>query len=205
GFASLLNEDRLFALGSGRIDVFGGQSQRIDCSDVHGNLAAECVCSFCIASGFDCNENAELAEAISNTVVDVGRDNALRDGQRSRTTEADVFTDGGNSVLCRFGNGLPVNLGVGNSFGRTIGRQGSLGDLADQILESIVAGNEVGFGVDFNDNSLVAGSCNADQTFGSRTASLLVSLCNTLGAQPVNGSVDVAIGFGKCCLAVHHA
>src|SRR5690606_35215390 len=127
-----------------------------------GNLATECACSFCIASGFDCNENAELAEAISNTVVNVGRNNALRDGQRSRTAEANVLTNGGNSVLCRFSNGLAVNVGAGHGFRRTIGRQGGLSDLADEILESLVAGNEVGFGIDFYDNSLVAGSCNTN-------------------------------------------
>ena len=88
--------------------------------------------------------------------MDVGRDNALWDGQRSRTAEANVFTDGSNGVLRRFGNCLTVNVGVGNSFGRTVGRQRSLGDLADQVLESVVASNEIGFGVDFNDNSLVA-------------------------------------------------
>src|SRR5690606_1365227 len=124
-----------------------------------------------VTGGFDGNENAELAEAVSNTVVDVGRDNALGDGQRSRTAETNVFTNGGNSVLCRFGNGLAANVGVGYGFRRAIGRQGSLGDLADEILESFVASNEIGFGIDFNDNSLVAGSCNAHQTFGSRTAS----------------------------------
>lgn len=93
----------------------------------------------------------------------------------------------------------------GNGFDRTVGRQGNLGDVADDTLEGIVTSNEVGFGVDFDDNGRCAGAGNADEAFGSRAARLLVSLGDALGAQPVDRGFHVAGGLGECLLAVHHA
>ena len=95
--------------------------------------------------------------------------------------------------------------GGGNRFDRTVGGQGNRGNAADEVLEGIVAGNEVGLGVDFDDDSLVAGAGNADQAFGSGAAGLLVGLGDALGAQPVDRGFDVAVGLGQRLLAVHHA
>ncbi|CUX21746.1 hypothetical protein AGR3A_Cc260096 [Agrobacterium tomkonis CFBP 6623] len=174
---------------------------------MHGNLAADGVQDSLVAFRLQGNENAELADAVAGSVVDVGRDNAVRNFKRCRAAQRHVFADGGNRVLDAVGNvlaGCRV-IGGGNSLNGAVGGEGNLGDTADEVLERVVTGNEVGLGVEFDNNSLVTHGGDADQTFGSRTAGLLVGLCDALGAQPVDRRFHVAIGFSKSLLAVHHA
>jgi hypothetical protein len=78
-------------------------------------------------------------------------------------------------------------------------------DRAGQILESVVAGDEVGLGIDFDHHGGIALRRDRDQAFGGGAAGFLVSLGNALGAQPVNSGFHVATGFGQCLLAIHHA
>jgi hypothetical protein len=85
-----------------------------------------------------------------------------------------------------------------------IGVEGEFGNAADDILELFVAGNEVGFGIDFHGSGLGAGGHQTNQTFGSDAISLLGGLGQTTGAQPIDSSFHVAIGFGQSLLAVHH-
>ena len=80
-----------------------------------------------------------------------------------------------------------------------------LGDVAHDLLESFIAGDEVGLGVDLDDDSLAQPGIDADQAFGGSAARLLVGLGDALLAQPVDRFVHVAIGLGQGCLAVHHA
>ncbi|MNL33018.1 hypothetical protein D3C87_1549050 [compost metagenome] len=85
-----------------------------------------------------------------------------------------------------------------------IGIESQLGHGADDVLELFVAGNEIGFGIDFDGGGLGAGSGNANQTFGGNAISLLGGLGKATGAQPVDRSFHVAIGFSQGLLAVHH-
>src|SRR5690606_36957843 len=71
GLASLGREDFLLAGNGGRIDLFSGQSERAGSSNVHRDLTAESSGSVSIARSLDSNENAELAEAVRNRVVDI--------------------------------------------------------------------------------------------------------------------------------------
>ncbi|CUX21947.1 hypothetical protein AGR4B_Cc60900 [Agrobacterium tumefaciens str. CFBP 5621] len=174
---------------------------------MHGNLAADRVQNGLVAVRLQGNENAELADAVAGSVVDVGRNNTVRHFECSRAAQRHVFADRRDRVLDAVGNGLAgCRIGrSGNSVNGAVGGEGNLGDTADEVLERIVAGNEVGFGVQLDNNSLVTHGGNADQTFGSRTAGLLVGLCDALGAQPVDRRFHVAIGLSKSLLAVHHA
>ncbi|CUW86579.1 hypothetical protein AGR2A_Cc110116 [Agrobacterium genomosp. 2 str. CFBP 5494] len=174
---------------------------------MHGNLAADGVENCLVAFRLQRNENAELADAVAGSVVDVGRDNAVRHFQRSGTTQRHVLADRCDRVLDAVRNGLAGCRidGSGNSVNGAIGGESNLGDAADEVLESVVTGNEVGFRVQLDNDSLVTHGGNADQTFGSRAAGLLVGLRDALGAQPVDRRFHVAIGFSKSLLAVHHA
>ena len=124
-----------------------------------------------------------------------------------RTAQRHVLADRGDRILDAFSNGLAGCRVVrsGNGLDRTVGANGDVGDAANEVLEGIVAGNEVGFGVDFDDDGLGAVARNADQAFSSGAARLLVGLGDALGAQPVDRGFHVAIGFGEGLLAVHHA
>ena len=83
--------------------------------------------------------------------------------------------------------------------------QRHLGDVAHDLLESLVAGDEVGLGIDLDHDRLAQAGIDADQAFGSRAAGLLVGLGNALLAQPVDGCFHVAVGLGQRRLAIHHA
>ncbi|CUW96263.1 hypothetical protein AGR1B_Cc80149 [Agrobacterium fabacearum S56] len=174
---------------------------------MHGDLAADGAQNGLVANRLQGNENAKLADAFAGSIVDVGRDNAVLDFECCRTAQRHVLADGGDRVLDAVGNGLAgCRIGGGaDGFNGAVGGERYLGNAANEILERVVAGNEVGFGVEFDNNSLVTHGGDADQTFGSRTARLLVGLCDALGAQPVDRRFHVAIGFSKSLLAVHHA
>ncbi len=79
GFAGLLDEDVAFALGDGGIDFFGADGQRVGRSDVHGDLAADRRQNGLVADRLQRDQNAELADTVAGSVVDVGRDDAVLD------------------------------------------------------------------------------------------------------------------------------
>lgn len=127
--------------------------------------------------------------------------------ESGRTTQVHVLADRCDRILDRVGNRLAGCRVVrsGNGLDGAVGRDSDLGDAADEFLEGIVTGNEVGFGIDFDDDGLGALARNADEAFGGGAAGLLVGLGDTLGAQPVDRRFHVATGFSKSLLAVHHA
>src|SRR5690606_22909585 len=136
GFAGLLDEDIAFTLGNRSIDFFGADRERSGRGDVHGNLTADGVQGILVAGRFQGDQNAELAETIGGSVVDVGRDDAVLDRQENRATQAHVFADGGNSVLDRVGNGLAgCRVGRGaDGFDRAISTERYVGNAANDSL-----------------------------------------------------------------------
>ena len=80
-----------------------------------------------------------------------------------------------------------------------------LRDHLDEALELLVAGDEIGLRIDFDDDALVARRHRADQAFRGDAAGLLGGLRQALLAQPILRFLHVAGGLGEGCLAVHHA
>jgi len=139
--------------------------------------------------------------------VDVGNDTTLRNRDALCAADHLVFTNGcdivGQDFLHRAAIGMcSRENGVGVVSAKA---QRNAGDLADEILELFVLGNEVGLTVDFNGRTLGAVNGNANKTFGRSAARLLGSSGKTLGAQQVNCGFHVAIGFFERLLGVHHA
>ena len=83
--------------------------------------------------------------------------------------------------------------------------QRDVGGAFDEVLELIVAGDEVGFGIDFDQRAGIAADGNADQAFGGDAAGFLRGLGKAFLAQPVDRGFHVAAGFGQRVLAIHHA
>ena len=83
--------------------------------------------------------------------------------------------------------------------------QRELGDVADEILEELVLGDEVGFRIHLDDGAAIALDGDADEALGRRAAGLLGGGRQTLGAQPVDRGFHLAVGLGERLLAVHHA
>src|ERR1700712_4932041 len=146
GFAGLFDEDVAFAFGNSGIDFFGADGQRVRCSDVHGDLTADGGQDGLVADRLQSDQNAELTDAVAGSVVNVGRNDAVLDFEQGRTTQRHVFADGADRVLDRIRNGLAgcrIDRRA-DGFYRAVCVQGDGSNAANDILEGIVTGNEVG-------------------------------------------------------------
>src|SRR5699024_4542434 len=80
-----------------------------------------------------------------------------------------------------------------------------LSQLLGEVDELVVLGNEVGLGIDLDDNSAVIKSNRVNHALGSDTASLLGGGSQPLLAQDLNCLLEVAVSLGQSLLALHHA
>ncbi len=80
-----------------------------------------------------------------------------------------------------------------------------LGDVADEALEQLVLGDEIGLGVDLDDRAATTLDGDSDEALGGGAAGLLGRSREALGAKPVDRGFHFAIGFRKRLLAVHHS
>ena len=136
----------------------------------------------------------------------VGYD-AIGHGSHRRAPCVHVLTDGGDHFLDRLFDGQrAARILHRHQFGDiAVGLRRDRRDLAHHVLELVVAGDEVGLRVDFDDGARLALGYQTDQPFGGHAARLRAGLDDPLLAQEIDGILDVALGFAKCLLAVHHA
>ncbi len=83
--------------------------------------------------------------------------------------------------------------------------QRQIGGGFHEALELVVAGDEVGFGIDFHQRARALADGDADKAFGGHAAGLLGGLGDAFLAQPIDGGFHVAAGLVQRLLAVHHA
>ena len=76
---------------------------------------------------------------------------------------------------------------------------------AHQRLEIIVASDEVGLGIDLDNDADIVLDGDADKPFGRDASALLGGFSQALLAQPVDRRLDVAVGLAQRVLAIHHA
>ncbi|MCY1286400.1 hypothetical protein D9M70_353690 [compost metagenome] len=142
--------------------------------------------------------------------------------QADNHTDAVAVQVGANHVAFHAGQATDVDVlaGLGDqgqtSFFASLDQRGGVGQLlvesllqgsGDEAFEVVLQGQEVGLGVDFDDDGgLVVGSdLDGDRAFSGDVAGLLGGLDGTSGAHVVDGLLDVAIGGGQGLLAIHHA
>ncbi len=79
-------------------------------------------------------------------------------------------------------------------------------DLASELAELVVAGDEVGFTVDLDDHTDLAVGMDValDDAFGGGALAALGGGSLALDAQDLNCLVDRALGLGERLLARHH-
>ena len=75
----------------------------------------------------------------------------------------------------------------------------------DEVLELLVARDEIGLGIHLDHRGAIRGAGNADQTLGGGAAGLLGGGRKALLPQPVDRGFHVAVAFDQRLLAVHHA
>ena len=70
--------------------------------------------------------------------------------------------------------------------------EGEIGDLADEILEGVVARDEVGLRIDLDDGAGMATGGDADESLGGDAAGLFGGGGETFLAQPIDRALDIA-------------
>ena len=183
------------------------ESHRVRCGDVHGEHAAEFAERSLVAGRLERHDDADLAHARRDLVVDVGRHDAILDGERGGAAHRHVLADGGHHLGHILGHRVGGTRDVHGLqlLAVAIGLEGELRDLGDHGLELLVAGHEVGLGVHLDDGTRGALHRDGHEAFGGDAGRLLGGLGQALGAQPVDGGFHVAIGGGQRRFAIHHA
>ena len=202
----LLDRDRALALEQCRVQILGVERQRIGGGDVHRQLLAQSLQGLGRGRAFERDQHADLAHARRGGVVDVADDEPFRDLEHRGAAQRLVLADGGDIV------GQLLLDGAAGRIGRALqrldviaGLERQASDVADEFLELLVLGDEVGFGIDLDDRALGALDGDADEPFGGGAAGLLGGGGEALGAQPVDRGLHLALGLGQRLLAVHHA
>ena len=160
-----------------------------------------------VAFGFERDQHADLAEAVGDLSVDVGRDHTLGHVELGHAAQGHVLADRGDEAGERLLDRGRTTGEVSSleAFERTVGVEGELGGFTGEGLEAVVARNEVGLGIHFDDGGVMARRFDGDEALGGNAAGLLGGLGQALLAQPVDGGFDVAIRLVQRALAVHHA
>ena len=172
---------------------------------MHGDLTAERGQFVLVAGGFERDQHADLAEAVGDRIVQVAADRARIDRKHGGAAQRHVLADLGDAVGQRLGNSDAAGLRRLDRLDIGAGIERDIGDHLDETLEQIVAGDEVGLGIDLDHRRLGAAHDDADQTFRGDAAGLLGGLRQALLAQPILRRFHVALGLGQRGLAVHHA
>ncbi len=174
---------------------------------MHGEHAGESRQLVGVLAGrLQCDHDADLAQIRRGLVVHVGAHDPLLDLKRGGAAHGHVLADGGDHLLdVLLDRRLLAGVGHGEQLGDVaLGLGGERGDLQDHVLELLVAGDEVGLGVDLHDRARLARGNDANEPFGGDAPRLLGGLGQALLAQPVDGGLDVALRLRERRLAVHH-
>ena len=200
-----LSEENLLLLG----DDLSGDSSLIDVAgvgscDLHGNILA--VCSKLVL-GLDAVGGLEVdQDAVGAAAVDVCRADAL---VTDETADLDVLLDDQDEVLQSLIDGLAA---LGLACHQSLDISGvllhdDLGGLLDEGNELVVLGDEVGLGVDLDDDAHLAlgAVISVDHALGSHAACLLGGGSQTTLTQDLDRLLEVAVSLGQSLLALHHA
>src|ERR1700722_9766234 len=173
--------------------------------DVHRDLAAECDELVGLPRRLEADNDADLAEPITDRVVHVAADRALRHGNLGGAAQGHVLADGRNSRTDRVVRGDTADLRRLDLLDIGSGVERNVGDHPHESLELLVAGDEIGLRIDLDDDTFRALYGDADETFRGDTAGLFRHLGQALLAKPIDRAREITIGFDERRLAIHHA
>ena len=175
---------------------------------MHRDLPAERDERIVFAFRLQRDDHRDAAEAVDDLAVHVLADRAVFHMQPSSAAQRDVLADGGDRVGDRVRDRAaaremraPDGLGVD---ARAL-VDGDRENAAHQRLEVVVAGDEVGLGIDFDDDAEIGFHGGADEAVGGDASALLGRLGEALLAQPVDRRLDFTVRFAERGLAIHHA
>ncbi len=124
-----------------------------------------------------------------------------------RASQGHVLADRADHLLDGLGNRrLAASIfGGGELIDIALDLECGSGDGAHHLLEFLIAGDEVGLGVDLDERGLLGVGGKPDQALGRDAAGFLGGLGKPLGPQPIDRDLHVALGLVQCRLAIHHA
>ena len=173
---------------------------------MHRHLPAKLSQPLRIGSRLHGDQHADLAEARGDAVVHVAGNRPFAHRKLSRAAQVHVLADGRDGVGDRGRDGLTrCEFGTGQSLHRDGLIDSQSGDAGDQLLELLVARDEIGFGVNLDGGGAGAVGRDADQALCRDAAGLFGGGGQALGAQPIDRGFDIAVGFLQRLLAIHHA
>ena len=148
------------------------------------------------------NQNADLAHAGHDGVVDVGHNGFTFD--LGHPAQGHVFADDSDLVGDDGRDGLAAHIGFCKRL-NAVNRDGNRCDACNHFLEVSILANEVGFRVHLDSHTGGTIDVNGHEALSGGAPGLLGSLCKALGAQPVNSGFHVAVCFCQRFFSVHHA
>jgi len=143
--------------------------------------------------------------------MDIRGDNAFVDGNARRAAQRHVLADLAdhfrNMFVDRFACARKCFPAKFIEIAADANRR--LRNVLNHRLKGFIARNEVGLGIDFDDNADRAGAiwlhANGDKALRRCAAGFFCGLGKAFFAQPVNRGFHVAVGFFQRGLAIHHA
>ena len=174
---------------------------------MHGELTAELAQRGGVGRRLERHQHADLAQARNELVVHVADHDALGHFEARDAAQVHVLADGGDEMGQVSLDGLVErrHMGLLDRVDIVAVLDRELGDAGHQFLELVVAGDEIGLGVNLDDDADLAVGRDADQALGGDAPGLLGGGREALLAQPVDGLLDVAADFAQRALAIHHA
>ena len=151
--------------------------------------------------------HADLAEPGAERVVHIGKHAAVPDREPGRAAQHQIFADRRDQMRQLFlDRAASTRIGCPcQGFELAVAPDRELGDGADKGLERLVAGDEIGLGIDLDKGAGGAAGGNPDQPFGGDSPGLFGGGRQPLFAQPVDRGLDVAVAVAERALAIHHA
>ena len=130
---------------------------------------------------FQRDDHRDLAEAVGDLRVDVAIDRALH-LQRRDATRRQILADGGDARGDRLGDDAAARIGLAGELLGVLraGLQRDSRDIVDELLEVVIAGDEVGLGIHLDDDADAILDDRGDETLGGHAAGLFGGLGEAL-------------------------
>src|SRR3954453_3033537 len=203
----LVAQDAALALDGRRIERRRIERQWLGRRDMHRDLASQLRQRCLVALRFKRDDHADLSEAFGDRRMHILSDHAGRNRELRRTAQRHVLADRRDRVGDCLTDGAPAGIGLALQrlcvTDTLVHSDGD--DRAHQLLEILIARHEIGFGIDLDDDAVIAAHRNGDEPFRRDAAGFFGSFRQAFLTQPIDGSFDVAGDFGQRVLAVHHA
>ena len=145
---------------------------------------------------FERHEHRDLAEAVGDEVVDISADDAVRDLKPLGAAQGHVLADRRDCMRDGIRDrAAPRIFGGFQRLDIIALLERDMGDVANEVLEALVARHEIGLGIDLDDHAVIAAVREPHKALGRDASGFLRGLGETLLAKPIHRVLDLALRF----------